>query len=140
MEEIGKVIGISGKLVEVEIESKGACSHCASRMFCNPSGNKMLVEAINEQKAEIGDMVKIETKPGITILTAFLIFILPIISFGIGFSIVGLLTKYQNLAILGGVGFMIVYFLFLKRFNNKLSKTRRGATSKFKPVVKEILK
>jgi len=135
MEKIGRVIGISGKLAEVEIEPKGICGHRASRTFWNPAANKIIMEAINEKEARVGDMVKVETKPKITILVSFLIFILPIISFGIGFSIIDLLTNIQNLAILGGIGFMIAWLLFLKLFNDRTSKTR-----KFRPVIKEILK
>lgn len=135
MEEVGKVVSISGELVTVEIEAKGACGHCAAKTVCSPADNKMHTEAINEPNAEVGDTVRIEMNPGTAILSAFLIFFLPIVAFGIGFAIVSLMTKDENLGALGGIGFSVVYFLFLRRLNRRLSKGR-----KFKPIVTEIVK
>lgn len=135
MEEVGKVINIFGELATVEIEPKGACGHCAAKAVCSPAGDKMYTEAINEPGAEVGDTVRIEMNPGTAILSAFLIFFLPIVAFGIGFAIVSLVTKNENLGVLGGIGFSVVYFLFLRRLNRRLSKDR-----KFKPIVTEIVK
>jgi positive regulator of sigma E activity len=70
MEEIGKIVGIDGERARVEIEPKGGCSHCSARMICNPSGNKMYTEAINEKGAKVGNIVKLEMDPGSTILAA----------------------------------------------------------------------
>ena len=67
MEEIGKVVSIDGERARVEIEPKGACSHCSAKMICNPSGNKMYTEAINEKGAKVGSIVKLEMNPGSTI-------------------------------------------------------------------------
>ncbi|HID93164.1 MAG TPA: hypothetical protein EYP60_03610 [bacterium (Candidatus Stahlbacteria)] len=134
MEETGKVVGVDGELVRVEIEPKGACSHCAARAICNPAGNKMYTEAVNEKGARVGDTVRLEMNPRSTILAAFLIFILPIIAFGIGFAILKLITKTDSISVLAGIGFLAIYFIFLKRLDERISRGR-----KFKPIVTEII-
>ena len=135
MEEVGKVVYISGEQATVAIESKGACGHCAAKTACSPSGDKMYTEAINERGAKVGDTVRMEMNPGTAILSAFLIFFLPIVAFGIGFAILNLITENDNIGVLGGIGLSVVYFLFLRKLNQKLSKGR-----KFKPIVTEIVK
>jgi len=134
VEEIGKIVSINGQLVKVEIEPKGACSHCSAKVICNPSGNKMYTEAINERGAKVGDTVRLEMNPRSVIFAAFLIFIFPIIAFGIGFAILRLITKTDSVSVLGGIGFLVIYFLFLKRLDERISRGK-----KFKPIVTEIL-
>jgi positive regulator of sigma E activity len=63
------------------------------------------------------------------------LFIFPIIAFGVGFAILYLIAKTEGIGMLGGVGFLVIYFVFLKRFDERISRGR-----KFKPIVTEILK
>ena len=135
MEEVGKVVDIFGELATVEIEPKGACGHCAARTVCHPAADKMYTGAINERDAKVGETVRIEMNPGTTILSAFLLFFLPIIAFGIGFAIFSLITENDNISVLGGIGLSVIYFLFLGKLNQKLSRGR-----KYKPIVTEIIK
>ncbi|MCK4353128.1 SoxR reducing system RseC family protein [candidate division WOR-3 bacterium] len=134
MEEIGRVVAISGKSVKVEIEPKDSCSSCAAKVFCNPSGKKMTAEVINELDAKIGNLVKIETTTKSTLFATFLLFILPLIAFGMGFGIIKWITTSENIGVLGGLGFLIIYLSLLKPLNNHLSKSK-----KFKPIITEIL-
>jgi len=133
-------VDISGDLATVVIQPQGACGHCAAQSACSPSGDKIYgdkiyTEAINEHGARIGDTVRMEMNPATAILSAFLIFFLPIVAFGIGFAVLSLITQNDNMKVLGGIGFSVVYFLFLRKLNKKLSKGR-----KFKPIVTEIVK
>lgn len=135
MEEEGRVIKTSGNIAKIEISPKSGCSHCEAKTLCSPSGNKLYIEAINERGAKVGDMVKVEMSPKIAIFSAFLLFVLPIIVLSIGFIVFLSFDKVGNLSIMGGIGLMVIYFLFLKKFDRRIAKIK-----KFKPVIKEILK
>lgn len=134
MEEIGKVVDTSGKFARVEIEPKGSCKNCAARVFCSPSGDKMCVETINRHGVKIGDTVKVETSANVTLLAAFLLFILPLVLFGIGFVLLRQLTRSENWAAAGGLLLLVMYLLCLKPINRRVAKT-----AIFKPVIKEIV-
>jgi sigma-E factor negative regulatory protein RseC len=134
MEEVGKVVEVSGDTVKVELEASEKCGHCGANIMCHAdSDGKAHVMATNREGAKLGDRVKIEVAPGISVLAAFLLFVVPIAAFFIGFAVVKMLVGNENLAILGGSGGLILFFLFLIRINRKVAKTRR-----FHPVVKEI--
>ncbi|MDI6839663.1 MAG: SoxR reducing system RseC family protein [bacterium] len=147
MEEVGRVIEISGgctsgeKLAKVEIEPKGFCEKCTARMFCNPHGNKMVVEAVVGTRhgvsllIKVNELVRIETSPKSTLLSAFLLFILPLVAFGIGFGVVKGIIGTETFGVIGGFVFLIAYLLCLKPLNTKIAKN-----TKFKPVITEILK
>ncbi len=74
MEEVGKVVDISGELAMVEIEPKGSCGHCAARAVCHPAADKMYTEAIDVRDAKVGETVRIEMNPGTAIPSAFYYF------------------------------------------------------------------
>lgn len=126
---------VSGDTAKVELEKSEKCGHCGAKIMCHPgSDNKMCVEAINEIGAKIGDRVRIEVSPAISILATFILFVAPILAFLVVFTIVNILTKNENLAILSGFSGLILFFLFLIKINQKVAKNRR-----FHPVIKEVV-
>jgi positive regulator of sigma E activity len=134
MEELGRVIEVYEDTVKVELEANEKCGHCGAKIMChaNPDG-KAYVIATNRAGAGLGDRVKIEVAPGISILAAFLLFIVPIAVFLVAFAVVNIAAGNENLAILGGFAGLTLFFLFLIGINRKVTKSR-----KFHPVVKEI--
>lgn len=135
MEEVGRVVEISGDITKVELDRSKKCGHCGVKIMCHPGPEgKMCIEVINKIEARIGDRVKIEVSPSISILATFLLFVAPIIAFIVVFATVNILTKNENLAILSGFSGLILFFLLLIKINQKVAKNRR-----FHPVIKEIV-
>jgi len=135
MEEVGRVVEVSGDTVKVELEGSEKCGHCGAKILCHPnSNNKMYIEAINKAEAKLGDKVKIEIVSGTSIFATFLLFIVPIIVFIVVFVTANILTRNENFAVLSGFGGLVLFFLFLIRINHKIARNR-----KFCPVAKEII-
>lgn len=134
MEEIGKVVEVKGDSVKVELTPKSGCPHCPVRMLCHPGADKMYTEAVSAEGVKVGDTVKIDMDPKNAIIAAFLIFILPIVAFILGFAITQLFTKKQSAAFVGGVLMFSGSIVLLGKLDKRISKGRG-----FKPVVKQIV-
>jgi len=134
MEEIGKVVEVKDDSVKVELTPKSGCPHCPVRMLCHPGADKMYTEAVSAEGVKVGDTVKIDMDPKNAIMAAFLIFILPIVAFILGFAITQLVTKKQSAALVGGVIMFSGSIVLLGKLDKRISKGRG-----FKPVVKEIV-
>lgn len=130
MREVGKVVEVRGEFVKVEIEPKAVCEHCTSKSMCYFGPNKkMYTEAVNDIHAKVGDIVEIEMSPKSVIATSFIIFVFPVIIFIVAYLLFSLIS--ENIGILCGFIFFVIYFIFLKKVDKALSKKR-----KLKPVVK----
>lgn len=124
MEDIGVVKSISGKEIEVEIDSNNACGKCANRSACIPDedGSKRTLLARSDIEVNPGDSVQINIEAGNVMFSAFLIFIFPLICLGFGY-IIGI--RYSlSWAIYGsfiglGSGFLLVWLIDLKIGNKK---------------------
>lgn len=135
MEEVGRVVELSGENAIVEFEDTEKCRHCGAQSICHQGpGGKMQTKAINEIGAAVGDRVKVALSPGMSVFIAFLLFVVPIIAFIIAFAIVRALTKSENFAIIGGFGGLIAFFLLLIRINQQAARRKE-----FKPIIKEII-
>lgn len=54
---------------------------------------KMKARALNTLKVQTGDMVEVESRDSVVLLSAFLVFIMPIIMAGLGYFTASLLTE-----------------------------------------------
>lgn len=136
MEEVGRVVEVSGDTVRVELEATERCSYCGAKILCHPgASNKMYIEAINEVGARLGDKVKIGIGTKVYFLSAFLLFIAPIVAFLVCFVVTRMLTGREDLAVVCGLGGVVVFFVWLVGVNRKVTKSKN-----FHPVVKEIMR
>jgi sigma-E factor negative regulatory protein RseC len=74
-------------LVRVTADSGGGCASCAARSQCHSGGNSggREITVLNDYGAEIADRVEFEADPGKVILSAALIWMLPILAMFIGY-------------------------------------------------------
>ena len=88
MKAIGKVTEVSGQVARVVSERNSACSmchNCDSHGICHAElvfgeqTQSVEVLALNKVGAKVGDKVELESSTGITLVSAALIFVLPII-------------------------------------------------------------
>jgi len=135
MEDIGVVVRLKDKYAVVEIEPRSFCSSCKHKTVCSisPEGEKRQVNALNFINAQPGDTVRIEMDPKNTILSAFLIFIFPVIGLFIGYFSGEWLGKGHG--VWGAVVGLICFFLLVRLFDYML-----GRRAKFQPTITTVLK
>ena len=118
----GKVIQIDGEYASVKIVREGACGHdCKSCAGCGPG--KTTILALNEIHANEGDFVELEGD-GKIVYRAFIVYLLPVLMFFIGYSIGWYALKFGDTpCIITGLifflGTIIFNILFSKREKEK---------------------
>ncbi len=88
MTETAIVSNIDGKTVTIDCSSKGTCKSCSSS-FC--ATDQRVFKASNSKGFDInvGDTVDVYLAPGKTIAAGFLVLIVPLILFMVGYSVSG---------------------------------------------------
>jgi positive regulator of sigma E activity len=85
----GIVTALRGEkaLVRVTTNSAGGCASCAARSQCHSGGNGggREITVLNDYGAEVADRVSFEADPGKVILSAALIWMLPIVAMFVGY-------------------------------------------------------
>jgi len=140
IEEEGIVAEVNGDIARVEILKKSACEQCSAASVCHP-GDQDLMEASNPLGAKKGQKVKVVLAPQIYLKASIILYGIPMTLFIAG-AILG-----KNLAIthrgepdsdlwafIAGMACMLVSFVFIRSYNNKVEKTQ-----KYKPVIVQIL-
>ncbi len=136
MRERGTVIELRGEKAVVESGRKGACKSCDHKHFCFVQGtDKIRIEAVNETSADIGDAVLYETHPSNYVLSAFLLYIFPLIFLFAGYFVSFAIFHVELLGIVGSFLFGASSFFFIRLLENHLSKGRA-----FSPVIIKVLR
>ena len=88
MTETAIVRSIEGDIIKMGCGEMQGCASCSSS-FC--SADTHLFEAINPKGLEIetGDLVDVYIPPGKAVLAGFLVLIVPLILFGVGYLVAG---------------------------------------------------
>ncbi|HHM24008.1 MAG TPA: hypothetical protein ENJ23_03110 [Bacteroidetes bacterium] len=134
MEEIGVIKTIRGEQAEIEIDPSNLCGTCANKEICQlgESSVKRYLWARNPVGAGVGDLVQVEVEPGKAVLSAFLIFIFPLIALIAGYLL--LRPAGEGLGILGAFGGFGAGLL-LVRAVDRLYAGRK----EFQPAVTKVL-
>lgn len=132
MREIGVVESTNGHTAVVSVKRSTACGDscatCASK--CNLKGNK--IKAENKACASVGDVVEIEMKTSTVLKSAFMVYILPLLFFFVGYFLSWHKTGSEPKSMLTGFIFFAVVFVFLLIWD-KLNK------DKFSTVIVNIM-
>jgi positive regulator of sigma E activity len=141
IEEEGIVVEVHGDTARVAVLAKSACEKCAASGVCHPGGDDSLMEVSNPLHAQKGQKVKVVLAPQVFLKSQIILFGIPIVLF-VAAAIVA-----KNLAVrhggdadsdlwafVAGVACLAVSFFFIRRYNNKVERTRE-----YQPVIVEIL-
>jgi len=86
MEQIGVVIKVDGENAVVNIKRTSACGgSCNDCAGCETTEQQF--EVINHVGAKVGQIVKIEMKDSYILFSAFLLYIIPLVMFFIGYAV-----------------------------------------------------
>ena len=76
---MGRVINVAQGRATVCFEPAAACEKCEAAQFCQAAKSEHTALADNDIRAQSGDIVYVEQAPGKALLSAFLLFGLPVV-------------------------------------------------------------
>lgn len=136
--EVGTVVETWDQKAKVKVRRSTECEHCKGSSLCGMlSKQYMLLEAENPLGARKGQEVVVSLTTEEELKAAFIVYVIPLVSFLIG-AILGYFLNIgnnQNLSVF----FFSVLFLVLAFWGVKRYSKRYEHTSFFKPVVTKIL-
>lgn len=130
MREIGKVVSASGGRALVEVQRGAACASCGK---CDGhivfGDKKLVVEAAYVGSVSQGDYVELELPDTDFVRISFLLYLLPIISTGVGYAAGFFLGRSLGMGPMFGVVFAAfglgASFIWLKHYDAKTTKEGR---------------
>ena len=130
----GTVISVDGAKAKVTVTTTSECMGCSSKSHCHSglTGSREIT-VINECGAKVSDNIIFETTAGKFIVSAALIWILPLISMIIGY-IVGERFADGFWPIGAAFVFLVLAFAFLKVLDKAISGGRT-----FYPVIMRVI-
>lgn len=128
MSETGVVVEIDGDQAIIEMEASKDCEACGACRYTK--AGRMLAPVTNSLNAGIGDIVKIEIEPQTVLVAAFLVYILPIVFFFLGYAIglsIGRFAGFsaERAGIGGGIVFLVLSYMLVKKVDKQAKITRR---------------
>lgn len=133
MRRRGRIVAIDNGRATVCFELRDACDKCDARAMCQAAGSKHTVYASNSENGKIGDEVYVEQAPARVLLSAFLLFGLPIL-----LAVTGLIigTRWGDTwSVLCGISGFVLGLFIAKIINNLLARK-----SLFLPRIIEVVK
>ena len=124
MEQKGRVAEVRGDgtalvLVERRSACSGDCDHCGG---CASFKQELKAEAINAIGAQVGDRVVLETGSGSVLGAAALVYLLPIVTFFLGYALGASFDFRPGLCGLGGTVLGFVPILLAEKSLAKKKK------------------
>lgn len=116
MTEQARVLFSAKEYVTLSCTDDGSCASCAGKGFCNVQGKQYT--AVNSRNLELkpGDDVEVYLPPGKTIFSGFMVMMVPLLLFVLGYILASSFFEAGNdlLHALGGfiglaLGFLIAY-------------------------------
>jgi positive regulator of sigma E activity len=138
MGETGVVVGVQGEQALVELEASKECESCGACLYTETG--RMVAPITNSLQAGVGDVVRIAIEPKLVLAAAFIVYMMPIIFFFLGYGLSLWLGHLLNQAAetfgLAGGGLFLVGSFFLVRYLDKQAKI----THRFEPKMYAIIR
>ena len=133
MKRRGRIVAIDEGRAVVCFELRDACEKCEAKAMCQAAGSKHTVSAENSLNGQVGDDVFVEQAPAKALVSAFLIFGLPVLLAVVGLILGARLS--ETLSLLCGITGFALGLIVAKIVDNLLSQK-----AAFLPRVTEIIK
>lgn len=134
-QEVGSVIEVEAGKAKVLLSRREACQHCAARAVCHmvEGDNKMVVEALDDLGVAVGQKVRLAIEPRGVITAAFLLYIVPILAFFLGYFVgikaslvlFNAVDRSQLVGAISGITFSALTFIIIRAFNNRFAQAKR---------------
>jgi positive regulator of sigma E activity len=133
MQKQGRIITVDGGRATVCFEPAMVCENCAASHLCQAGKAQQTMLVENSMNAQVGDLVLVEQTSGKALLSAFLLFGLPVILALIGLSLS--MRRGEVWALFCGIGGFALGLVIAKIINNMLARK-----SLILPRITEIVK
>ena len=134
MKEVGIVSKIQKDIATVKVDKKDECSKCGMCLF--PQGvNAITFNANNKVGAKIGDTVVIERYADGGLLSALLVFLVPLILICVSVFLGLCIIKWQLSVLILSLSLIILWYIILSKID-KILKRKWG----YKTIIVEILR
>ncbi len=120
MRRKGRVIATRHSQATVCFEPGKTCEKCDARQLCQGKGSRQTIVAQNQAGARVDDEVDVEQSPGVGLISAFLLFGLPVLL--AVFGLVLGLRWGESIAILIGISSFVLGLVIAKLINNFLAR------------------
>ena len=128
MDEIthkGRIVAIDPEITTVEIISESACSACHAKGLCSLGDSKVKEVQVRTSAwvpRKVGDEVELVLRKALGYKAVFIAYGLPLVVLFAALLILGALGVGELYAGLGAIGAVILCYLVIFLFRNKLSK------------------
>lgn len=112
----GIVVKLNGNTATVRIKRSSACGHdCGECNLCeNPN---IEVDILNPIGAKIGDRVKIGTDTGKVMLSAFILYMLPLIGAFVLYGVLSSMSLSATVMVAAEVVWFAIWFAYVRHFS-----------------------
>jgi sigma-E factor negative regulatory protein RseC len=133
--EQGTVVEVRDHQAKIELRPGDECAHCCAGFMCK-SGNGGLryFEVENAAEAQIGDVVEIYLPSQNVFLSAFLVYIVPLIALVAGYVIGKAASGSENVGIIAAVLALVAAYLSLRVVDSRVARA-----SKWRPVMRRVI-
>lgn len=117
--DVGTVVEASEGKVKIEVVRGAGCKSCSMRGMCFGRNTPAVFELEDDIGLQPGDRVELEISPGSRVMSALMVFGLPMVFFFAGFIITRLWTS-ELFAIGAAFAATSVSFLLMRWLDNRL--------------------
>lgn len=134
MEQIGIVTEVKGEKAIVQIKRAGACGgSCGKCGGCETTDR--MVEAINTIGAEKGQIVRIEMSDSYILMAAFLVYLVPLIMFFIGYAAGYSLFSNELMGGACGLILLVLSFVLVRIYDKKCVSGKKSKKSLITKII-----
>jgi len=129
----GTIKEITGNTLFVEIERSAACATCQAKSACLAPNKRdeIIPVPTNEPNAfQVGEVVRVNLKKSMGAKAIVIAYLCPFLVLTIGLFATYYFTKNELLSIGVAFGATALYFLFIKKIDNRLKKHFTFSASK----------
>jgi len=142
MLEVAVVQSTSGSMAKVRVKRSAMCASCGRCGVLSEGASRYItVDALNPVGARPGDVVRLEMESADILTAAFMAYILPLMSAGLGYFVgyvlgmqVSLVVAPVKAGLLGAVALLVASYGYLRLYDRRAA--REGV--RFRPVIKEV--
>lgn len=120
-EDIGLVIKVNGSEIVVEINKGGGCKSCSMHGLCGTNNKPVILTFKTAESFKEGDRVYVSVAGSTRILSALLVFILPLICL-FGFFLLGRMFTNEPMSVLIGFIGLVFGFIIIRFIDKKIGK------------------
>ena len=120
----GRVVGVSGSQIKVQILTQTACSGCQAKAVCGASDGKTRIIPVrrpDDGSIAVGDEVNVIIRQGQGFKAVLIAYLIPLFILLVLLLTLPMFFENELVTGLGTLGFVALYYLVLAQFRDKLN-------------------